>query len=242
MTDGRRRRWLPLSSRFPRDNTGLTLLEEFGNSGLVVWVAFLTACKRNPVEGQFSYSSEEEAWIELGVQPCDFTLKEFFDVTGRLHVTRRQNRRGRLVTIVATTWSDWKVRPHRGADERTTSGPRADHAVLTSGPRGAEPQVNPNKYQPFIAPYKDQDHDQDHDIDHHQDPPGLVAAIEEAKNDPKVDNPEGAGRWRYENNPAKYNELVQRLADHAGCSQCDGSGEITHYPQSGGTTKGPCPG
>src|SRR5690606_41404139 len=65
--DRRRRQWIPLSASFPFDTTGTRLLEEFGNDGIALWVAFLTACKRSPIQGRISYGSEAEGWAQLGL-------------------------------------------------------------------------------------------------------------------------------------------------------------------------------
>src|SRR6266542_6754416 len=70
---------LPIASTFAFGNTGTKLKVKFGRDGLLVWVCFLAACKKNWIQGQFEYTSEPDGWNRLGLygyQP-DFTLKEF---------------------------------------------------------------------------------------------------------------------------------------------------------------------
>lgn len=123
--DGRRRRWIPLSVEFPFDKTGTRLQEEFGPAGVAVWVALLTAAKRAHVQGQFSYTTEEEAWRNLGIHGADFGWDDFLKVTGQLKKTRKR-RRGRITDVQITAWEDWndtqKTRPGRGENPRSDSG------------------------------------------------------------------------------------------------------------------------
>lgn len=106
MVDGRRRRWIPLSVEFPFDKTGTRLQEEFGAAGLGVWVAMLTAAKRAHVQGVFSYTTEEEAWANLGITTPPFALDDFLRVTGHMKKTRKR-RRGRITDVFITAWEDW---------------------------------------------------------------------------------------------------------------------------------------
>jgi len=113
--DGRRRQWQPISTALPWTKTGLALREKFGPMGLHVWVLVLLAAKRAPEQGVFVYVSESEGWALLGIEdaPPDFTLREFFDFTGRLKQTRRRRlnsgyraSEGRQ-EIVITQFEEW---------------------------------------------------------------------------------------------------------------------------------------
>lgn len=136
--DGRRRRWIPLSVEFPFDKTGTRLQEEFGPAGLAVWVALLTAAKRAHVQGQFSYTTEEEAWRNLGISGVEFSFDEFLRVSGQLKNTRKR-RRGRITDVQITAWEEWNdtqnTRP--GREEK----PRLSHES-TSHLRATESEID----------------------------------------------------------------------------------------------------
>ena len=123
MSDGRRRRWIPLSVEFPFDKTGTHLQDEYGPAGLGMWVALLTAAKRAPIQGQFSYTTEAEAWQQLGIVDPPCTFDEFVSFTGRIKKTRKR-RRGRITDVQITGWEQWnntqKTRPERGDNPSVT--------------------------------------------------------------------------------------------------------------------------
>jgi hypothetical protein len=127
--DGRRRRWIPLSVEFPHDKTGTRLQEEFGPAGLAVWVAMLTAAKRAPIQGTFTYHSEEGAWLELGILNPPFPLVDFLKVTGQLKKTRKR-RRGRITDVQITAWEQWNdtlnTRPRDLKDTNKPPGQTTD--------------------------------------------------------------------------------------------------------------------
>lgn len=91
------------------------LAGRFGPVGLVVWQAFLDACKRNPIQGRISYTSEAHAeqvlLLELvlplrDAEGKEFTLEEFWEFTGK-HKQTRRTRRGRIINVIATHWERW---------------------------------------------------------------------------------------------------------------------------------------
>jgi hypothetical protein len=119
--DRRRRQWIPLSASFPFDTTGTRLLEEFGNDGIALWVAFLTACKRSPIQGRISYGSEAEGWAQLGLDPIEgLDLDTFWTFTGRIKKTRR-TRRGRITNVICTVWGEWNNEPRTGSGRRQSA-------------------------------------------------------------------------------------------------------------------------
>lgn len=126
MVDGRRRRWIPLSIEFPFDKTGTRLQEEFGAAGLGVWAAMLTAAKRAHIQGTFTFTTEEEAWINLGITTPPFPLEDFLRVTGQLKKTRKRHR-GRITDVQITAWGQWNdtiksdVRREQNARSKATT-------------------------------------------------------------------------------------------------------------------------
>jgi len=116
---GAKRRWIPLSTEFPHDNTGTRLQEEFGPAGIGIWVALLTAAKRAHVQGQFSYVSEGDAWEKLGVIDPPCTFEEFIEMTGRMKKTRKRAR-GRITDVQITGWEQWNNAPRTGSGRQQT--------------------------------------------------------------------------------------------------------------------------
>ncbi|HUP15244.1 MAG TPA: hypothetical protein VM848_04255 [Acidimicrobiia bacterium] len=226
--DGRRRQWVPISAWFPLDKTGTALQKAFGPSALAVWVAYLAACKRNHIQGRISYGSEVEAWSLLGILDPDrlgFTLKQFFDVTGRLKKTKR-TARGRVTDVVCTVWEQWndvKPREH-GQTQKATSG----QGIADTKP-------------PDTDTY--QDHYPDHDNDPYPDRlagRGLRFAITEASKDPEVRNAKAAGEFRYKADPSKYNAMADKDAAFIRmktCDRCDSNGWTYETPDGRPATR-----
>jgi hypothetical protein len=154
LTDGRRRRWIPLSVEFPFDKTGTRLQEEFGAAGIGVWVAMLTAAKRSHVQGTFSYTTEEEAWINLGITTPPFPLDEFLRVTGQLKKTRRR-RRGRITDVQITAWEEWNDAPRTGSGRSQKSwsqddSARQDRASERDSDTESEREIEIDESNPFF--------------------------------------------------------------------------------------------
>ena len=169
--DGRRRRFFAVDPEFPFDRLANRLLSEFGPAGVVVWIYVVAAAKRAPVEGYFSYTSDAEAWEKLGIdqQHADFTLDEFFTLTGHLHETKKHARVG-VTTIDLRRWDELQLTINRQIDAERQARSRARN-TRTQG-----------------VTDQDQDQDQDQDfIDHRPTDmtAGLEVAIEEAKKTPK---------------------------------------------------------
>ncbi|HMA26066.1 MAG: hypothetical protein ACM33U_09185 [Solirubrobacterales bacterium] len=136
--------WVPLGVNVATGRTGTALLRRFGPEGVAVWACYLAACKRSATPGQLIYCGEAEGWDRLGLamHRPKFSLKDFFDVTGRLHQTRRETV-GQTLNVVCTHWPEWneavereqarerQARSRRARDEQKTSRSRAcgDHSV-----------------------------------------------------------------------------------------------------------------
>jgi hypothetical protein len=128
VVDGRRRRWLALEVEFPFDSLGTELQQVLGPAALGVWAALMTACKRNGVQGQISYTSESEVWTVLGITEPDrlgFTFDDFLAVTGRMKQTRKRPR-GRVMDVIATHWLEVNY-PPRTRSERTSDALSTHH-------------------------------------------------------------------------------------------------------------------
>jgi hypothetical protein len=108
--DGRRRRWVAVD--LDDDARERALFERWGWAGPSLWLAFVRACKRAPVEGRVRFESEVQLAAELRVAGREladakgepFTLAEFFRWTGERRWTRRRR------------WG-WPAVEHAGWDE-----------------------------------------------------------------------------------------------------------------------------
>jgi len=150
--DGRRRRWIPLSVEFPFDKTGTRLQEEFGPAGVAVWVALLTACKRAHVQGQFSYTTEAEAWSNLGITGAEFTFDQFLKVTGQLKKTRKR-RRGRITDVQITAWEDWNNTKNSEVTRAQNARSRRDNTSdlpMTESDSESEIEIEIDESHPFF--------------------------------------------------------------------------------------------
>jgi hypothetical protein len=154
VTDGRRRRWIPLSVEFPHDKTGTRLQEEFGPAGIAVWVALLTAAKRAQVQGQFSYVSEGEAWEKLGIHTPPFPLDDFLRLTGQLHKTRKR-RRGRITDVQIRAWDEWnstqnsEVAREQNARSKRINTPKLEGTEIDSDTE-SEREIEIDESNPFF--------------------------------------------------------------------------------------------
>lgn len=148
--DKRRRRWIPLSVEFPFDKTGTRLQEEFGPAGIGVWVALLTAAKRAHVQGQFSFTTEAEAWANLGIVDPPFSFDEFVKVTGQLKKTRKR-RRGRITDIQITAWEEWNhTEKSEVTRQRNARSKQENTDGLESTERESEIEIEIEASNPFI--------------------------------------------------------------------------------------------
>lgn len=157
--DKRRSRWIAFDVYFFDDDLGVAIRDRFGPVGLVLFTAFLCACKRNSVQGQFRYTSDAEALTVLGLPGMElvdeqgepFTLDEFWTLLGQRKQTRR-TRRGRITDVVSTRWERWqKGYGSRGGDEETGR----------SGPGNTEQIADETESITALDPDPDSDNDTD---------------------------------------------------------------------------------
>jgi hypothetical protein len=177
---------------WPFDALGTRLLDEFGNPGIAVWSCFLAAAKRSPLEGTISFTTEEEAWSQLGLEPPQFTLDEFLKVTGAMKETRRR-RRGRITDVTLTRWEELQQTLKRQLARERKARSRAENAR----DKGVT----------------DRDPDRDRDKDPDPDPGGgLAIAIKEAHKDKangsEIGSPKAVGEYRYRQDPERYDSLA----------------------------------
>lgn len=137
--DNRRRQYVPLYVMVAFGKFGSKLIEKWGIEGIGTWMLFLAACKREPVQGTLTYTSDDEAWTKLGARAAGFTLDEFWRVTGHLKKTSRR-RSGRISYVTCTVWEDWNTA--RGGSQN----PRSDQQNTEDLPRdvpGKEQNATP---------------------------------------------------------------------------------------------------
>ena len=108
--DHRRRPYVPLDVMVAFEDFGTALAEKWGMEGLCAWMLFLAACKREAIQGTFTYTTEAEGWGKLGAQASLFTLADFFRFTGRWKKTsKRRSGRINYVTVVPKLWNKWNT-------------------------------------------------------------------------------------------------------------------------------------
>lgn len=132
MSDARRRQYFMVSVEVMQDPLGVCLQKEFGPAGIAAWVALLAAAKRSLVEGQITFASEADGWMQLGFpEPPGISLTEFLRTTGRMKQTRRR-RRGGLTDVVLIRWGELqKSRPTRITHTRDDATTRIIHTSDT---------------------------------------------------------------------------------------------------------------
>lgn len=126
--DNRRRPYVPMDVLVAFDDFGTALIEKWGMEGICTWMLFLASCKREPIQGTFTYTTDEEAWGKIGAAATLLTLDEFFRFTGRWKKTSK-TRSGRIkyVKITPKLWDKWNTRPGRNpskSPQNTDKKPR----------------------------------------------------------------------------------------------------------------------
>jgi hypothetical protein len=160
--DNRRRQWFPAYVYFMSDRNGAAIKAKFGFPGLVVWLAFLAACKRGHHQGQFTYGDELDGWMQLGLNDlrpdADFTLKQFFNLTGRHHQTKRRRASGDLTTIECCGWDAWNTSAERDLDANKKRRKKAQNT-------GEDTPTIRREYPDNTGDLQESDKDKDKDSD-----------------------------------------------------------------------------
>lgn len=139
-----------MDAHYPSSNLAIGLRERFGVVGVTVFDFFLRACKRNHIQGELVFNSEQDFLAQIGMPGLalvnergdSWGLDAFFTYLGQQKNTRR-TRRGALTIVRSTRWEQW---------ENTRS---------RAGNIGPLPARNESKARP--------DNDSDHDIDNDLD-------------------------------------------------------------------------
>lgn len=136
--DNRRRPYVPMDVLVAFDDFGTALIEKWGMEGICTWMLFLAACKREPVQGTFTYTTDEEGWGKLGAQATGVTLDMFFRFTGQWKKTsKRKSGRIKYVRITPKLWDKWNTTTPRNprSEAQNTSKKQTDY------PEDATPKV-----------------------------------------------------------------------------------------------------
>lgn len=124
--------WIALDADYFFSPLAHRLEERFGTAGLVIWPAFLCACKRAGRDGSLTFGSDADALHQMGLEGLDlidrhgskFDLDDLWRLLGQLKQTRR-TRRGRLVNVTSTHWEHWQQERERELGRRRTARSRA---------------------------------------------------------------------------------------------------------------------
>lgn len=143
MSDGRRSQWIAFDSMFFGGSTYDDIMERFGPAGVVVWVAYLCACKRNLVPGQITVIGEADTLAQLGLVGLELVdqdgvrwdLDTYWTRLGQLkNVSRR--RRGRASDILCTRWEAWQDNGNRQRRAESKRRSRPENSGTLDGRYG----------------------------------------------------------------------------------------------------------
>lgn len=104
-------RWLAFDADFAFNPHTKRIVDQFGVGGVVLWVAFLCACKRSPTPGRIRYSSDADLFSKLGVADMPEVVSVDLDAFWTLNGHRKQTRRtshGGWTHVESTQWEDWQ--------------------------------------------------------------------------------------------------------------------------------------
>lgn len=144
--DGRRRPWLAMDVYYYDSNLAVKVREQFGVVGVVVFDAFLRACKRNPVEGQVAYTNVPDFLMQIGLPGLklvdeagdEWSLDMLWTCLGRMKNVRKTSR-GRITYVRSTRWERWQNR-------------RSKQGNTDEIPRGSERDAQPDKDRTITSP------------------------------------------------------------------------------------------
>lgn len=127
-------RYFHLDVAFMHKRTFDKLYDAFGHAGQLAFVALCAQAKTSPSPGTFTYENEAAGWAKLGFEgrTPEFTLDEFFTVTGRLKQTSR-TARGRLTDVKITQYGRWQKDARRHTERERKARYRAQNTRDTQG-------------------------------------------------------------------------------------------------------------
>lgn len=127
-------RYYHVDVSFMHKTTCAKLREELGREAPLVFLALCAQAKISNPPGTFTYENDALGWERLGFtgwQP-DFTLDEFFTVTGRIKQTSRR-RHGLVWNVSLTRYGRWQKDGKRQIERERKSRYRAHSARDTGG-------------------------------------------------------------------------------------------------------------
>jgi hypothetical protein len=168
------RRYFKMDAEFFASDLADAVYQRFGGNGLLLFIAFLAACKRNNVPGRMSYmdGSTSDLLNTVGLAGLrleneegePWTVDEFWTFLGRRKQVSR-TRRGRLVNVVSSRWNlwqtDWKRDDNAERKRRSRGKTERDSDVTEAG------QAGDTKRDATVT-------DRDLDLDVDVDPPSGV--------------------------------------------------------------------
>lgn len=120
------RRWVVLDADYFSNDFTDKLADRFGWAGVATWIALICAAKKHYPAGELWFSSEAEAlhlmcisgWPLVDNDGQPWTLDEFFEFTGRRHMTsnRRRQMSGRRREMSLRRWNEWQSAAKRMQD------------------------------------------------------------------------------------------------------------------------------
>lgn len=147
------RQWIALDATYFSAPFNLALQKRFGWAGVGIWIAFLCACKRGPIQGQLTYTSDLEGLALMGLvgRPLidddgkEWTLDEFFGWTGKMKQTRR-NVRGTQKNVTSTHWEHWQetIRRSQASERQGRLRARKRDADVTTMSHRCHKNVTPD--------------------------------------------------------------------------------------------------
>jgi hypothetical protein len=115
------------------------LIKKLDGTAPGVFVALLTAAKRHNPQGRFSWTTEEDAWNQIGlpVDNFNFTFETFIRCLGDLKQTRKTSR-GRIKEVQIRSWGDWQQIARTGSGRKDHPNRSDSHYI--ENPAWAEQQ------------------------------------------------------------------------------------------------------
>lgn len=132
-------RWLAFDVDFLDNPFTIRLGNRFGTAGVVVWVAFLCACKRSPTPGVVRYTSDAHLRRELGILTVplvdaagkEWSLDDLWTWTGQQKQTSRRRHGGRT-HLSSTRWERWQQDAQTHANTQRMADKRRAHNAHTT--------------------------------------------------------------------------------------------------------------
>lgn len=144
--DRRRSRWFAMDVHFFDGNLCHAILDRYGPAGVVVFTAFLAACKRNSTPGRIAYGTPADALSIMGIPNLalidangnPWSLEDLWKTCAHHKVTTRQ-KRNRLTYVICSKWADWQqdaTKPDATRDQPATKPKTGKQKPRSEGSNG----------------------------------------------------------------------------------------------------------